>query len=277
MAQIKQIIPMIRQVKAMLLKVLHERVRDAERITREEKIREAKIRKEEEGKRMHAAIEVERKRRAKVRAEHLERRRNDPTWGRLIKAEEAKIDARQAPQYTAFATRRNSKTPGQTEEREVDEYDSKYKLNDDWDIENQEVRDGQGEDSDDPFADEFEDAKIGDAAGEGVERVEVFPRDNLRGSSRIWTPEERHEFISIMMNEERGTSLPEYETCLPVLTFTGYDRYQDAADQLDASLPDIHDLAKELQDLMDRLHAEGNMNTAADSWTYQIWDPKNGQ
>ena len=62
-----------------------------------------------------------------------------------------------------------------------------------------------------------------------------------------------------------------------MLTYVGYDRYQDAADQLDATLPDIHDLAKEMQDLMDREHSNGRMNTTADNWTYHIWDPKNGQ
>ncbi|KAG9247195.1 hypothetical protein BJ878DRAFT_213958 [Calycina marina] len=91
-----------------------------------------------------------------------------------------------------------------------------------------------------------------------IERVQVFDRNNVHETPRVFSREEKDIFIDIMQQIEKG-----------------HDRYQLAADRLDVPLPDIHDLAEDLQDLADRKHQEGKWNSAEEAWTYQVWAPKN--
>jgi len=193
----------------MFLNRLNLRARAAGRVERE---RRAQERQEEQGKREYALREAEIRRRAKIRAEYLTKRRNDPTWGRLIKAEEAKIDERQVPKPVAFAShRRINALRGDPENEnnedwELDDDVFEYHSEEDGNDEDQELRDEDVDDIDDPFAGELDYTKVAEGAAEGVERIEIFPRDNVREISRVWSPEERRGFISIMMKEERGTT-----------------------------------------------------------------------
>lgn len=97
-------------------------------------------------------------------------------------------------------------------------------------------------DDDDPFAES------------PIERVHgVFPKDNKRNSPRPWTAQDRRQFIDIMKYQR------------------GKDRYEIAAERLNCSMDSIFQLAKELQELMDEIHQNGEWNEPCDEWTYDIW------
>ncbi|KAK6581351.1 hypothetical protein PZA11_006042 [Diplocarpon coronariae] len=100
------------------------------------------------------------------------------------------------------------------------------------------------QDDDDPFAEDDD---------EEYDRVSVFGKNNKNDRSRPLSAKEKAIFVECMMKER------------------GEDRYEKAAEALERSMEDIFSFAQDLQEAMDRKHAEGEFNRASDGWTYDIW------
>ncbi|KAE9380535.1 hypothetical protein N431DRAFT_498374 [Stipitochalara longipes BDJ] len=90
---------------------------------------------------------------------------------------------------------------------------------------------------------------------QGVERVSVFPANNVKANSSMssLSKEDTLSFIDCMRYEQ------------------GADRYERAAEQIGRSMDEVFAFAKEFQEAMDLQHQEGNFNEARDSWTYSVW------
>ncbi|PMD35533.1 hypothetical protein L207DRAFT_117530 [Hyaloscypha variabilis F] len=90
---------------------------------------------------------------------------------------------------------------------------------------------------------------------QGVERVSVFPANNVKASSSMssLSKEDTLIFIDCMRYEQ------------------GADRYERAAEQICRSMDEVFAFAKEFQEAMDLQHQEGNFTEARDSWTYSVW------
>ncbi|PBP18145.1 hypothetical protein BUE80_DR011134 [Diplocarpon rosae] len=100
------------------------------------------------------------------------------------------------------------------------------------------------QDDDDPFAEDDNDE---------YDRVSVFGKNNRNDRSRPLSAEEKDIFVECMMKEQ------------------GEDRYEKAAEALQRSMDEIFSFAQDLQEAMDRKHAEGKFNRPSDDWTHVVW------
>ncbi|KAJ5051766.1 uncharacterized protein L3040_001538 [Drepanopeziza brunnea f. sp. 'multigermtubi'] len=232
----RHFLPNVRLIRKILSAELDERGRiEAAKKREQRQHRQRQIDEEREKRRqadLHARI-VETNR---LQREAFNKRLEEPRWGqilsKIIAAKTANGTQNTQSMYRAY---RSDEPPSEEYFGGAQDNDSQ---NDPF------AEDLAAEEQFDHFLNGHDDA---------YDRVRVFGRNNMNDKSRPLSDEERQIFIECMRKER------------------GEDRYVKAAQTLQRSVEEIFLYAQDLQEAMDRKHAQGWMKRPKDEWTNYIW------